>query len=95
VVVGAAQPPGPPGNLTFQVSGSTVSFSWQAASGAASYVIEAGTQAESSNLAIVPVGNVLALNAPGVPSGTYFVRVRASNAAGQGPPSNEVTVIVP
>ena len=30
-----------------------------------------------------------------VPSGTYFVRVRAANAFGVSGPSNEVTVVVP
>jgi hypothetical protein len=95
VVVGAAQAPGAPANLTVQVNGPNVSFSWLAASGATGYVIEAGLEPGSSNLAIVPVGNVLTLSAPGVPPGTYYVRVRAVNAAGQGPPSNEVAVTVP
>ena len=31
---------------------------------------------------------------PGVPSGTYFVRVVAHNALGTSPPSNEMTVVV-
>ena len=82
--------------LTHQVAGSTVSFFWQAASGSVGgYVLEAGSVSGSANLAAVPVGNVLALSVPGVPPGTYYVRVRAANAAGQGPPSNEVVVVVP
>jgi predicted phage tail protein len=59
------------------------------------YLIEAGSQSGSANLAAVPVGNVLSFSTAGVPPGTYFVRVRAFNAGGQGPPSNEATVVVP
>jgi hypothetical protein len=32
---------------------------------------------------------------PGVPSGTYYLRLTATNAAGTSPPSNEVAVTVP
>jgi hypothetical protein len=32
--------------------------------------------------------------ASGVPDGTYFVRVRGSNGAGVGPPSNEAQLVV-
>jgi predicted phage tail protein len=96
VVVGAPQVPGAPGNLTHQVTAGTVSFSWQAAAGVVGgYVLEAGSQPGSSNLAVVPIGNVLSFSAAGVPPGTYYVRVRAFNAAGQGPPSNETAVVVP
>jgi predicted phage tail protein len=78
------------------VSGRTVNLSWQAAAGAVDgHVLEAGSQPALSNLARVPLGNVLSFSAADVPPGTYYVRVRAFNAAGQGPPSNELTVLVP
>jgi len=32
---------------------------------------------------------------PGVPSGTYYVRVRAVTSAGSGAPSSDVAVVVP
>ena len=96
LIVGSTQLPGAPANLTHQVTGGTVSFSWLAAAGAVDgYVLEAGSQPALSNLAVVPVGNVLSFSAAGVPPGTYYVRVRAFNAAGQGPPSNETAVLVP
>ena len=96
LVVESAQLPGPPGGLTHQVTAGTVSLLWHAAAGTVGgYVLEAGSQTSASNLAVVPVGNVLSFAAAGVPVGTYYVRVRAFNAAGQGPPSNEVVVIVP
>jgi hypothetical protein len=96
VVVGGVGVPGAPSTLTHQVTGGTVSFSWQAATGVVGgYVLEAGSQPGASNLAVVPIGNVLSFSAPGVPSGTYYVRVRAFNATGQGPPSNETVVVMP
>jgi hypothetical protein len=96
VVVGAAQLPGAPGTLAAQVAGSTVSLTWSAATGTVTgYVLEAGSTAGASDLAVVPVGAALVLSAPGVPPGTYFVRVRALNSVGAGPPSNEVIVILP
>ena len=44
-----------------------------------------------SNLAVINVG--AATSASGeVPPGTYYVRVRAVNGGGHGPPSNEILV---
>jgi hypothetical protein len=94
--VGLPQPPGAPSALTHQVAGSNVSLMWQAPGSAVDdYVIEAGSQPALSNLVVVRVGNVLSFSAADVPPGTYYVRVRAFNAAGEGPPSNEVAVFVP
>lgn len=96
LAVGLPQLPGAPANLTHQVNAGTVTLTWQASAGTVGgYIVEAGSQSGSANLAVIPLGNVLTLSAPGVPPGTYFVRVRGFNAAGQGPPSNETTVVVP
>jgi predicted phage tail protein len=95
LIVGCNAPPDAPANLVATVTGSTVLLSWPAATGqAASYAIEAGSAAGLSNLAQVDVGGLLAFTA-NAPPGTYFVRVRATNACGTGPPTVERTVIVP
>jgi hypothetical protein len=86
-----------PTNLTRVVSGTTVVLSWGVPPGnqPTSYVIEAGTGPGLSNITVFDTGN----SAPGltvsnVPAGTYYVRVRGRDAAGTGPASNEVMVVV-
>jgi hypothetical protein len=87
--------PGAPGTLSASVASRVVSLSWGAASGAASYVIEAGSVSGASDIGVFPLaGTSTTFSAP-VPTGTYFVRMRAVNAAGTSAPSNEVTVVVP
>ena len=94
--VGLPPLPGAPTALAQAVTGHTVSLTWQAAPGTLSgYVIEAGSAPGLSNLATLPVGVATTFSVSSVPGGTYFVRVRATNASGQGPASNEVTVVVP
>src|SRR5262249_38051989 len=59
------------------------------------YIIEAGSSSGQADLANIATGNTATtLSAPGVPAGTYFVRVRATNASGNSAPSNEVTITV-
>jgi hypothetical protein len=91
-------PPGPPGNLVATAVGSTVTLSWAVplSGGApAAYLLEAGTASGLADLANFPTGSLATtLSAPGVPDGTYHLRVRAANAAGVSPPSNEAQVIV-
>ncbi len=90
--------PGAPRALTSSSTGSSISLSWNApASGGppTSYVIEAGSATGLADLANVSTGNTsTSFAASGVGDGTYFVRVRASNAVGVSGPSNEVTLIV-
>jgi hypothetical protein len=88
--------PGQPQSLTASVSGRTVALSWlpPGAGGApASYVVEAGSAPGLANLATVPVIGT-SFVAPGVPPGTYYVRVRAVNATGPGAPTADVTIVV-
>jgi len=92
-----APPLAPTGfTLTFN-SGGTVSFNWNAAAGATSYIIEAGSAPGLANLANANLGSpATSATFNGVPRGTYFVRLRSSNACGvSGNVSNEVIVIVP
>ena len=92
-VTGACSAPFTPAGLTHTVNGSSVQLSWQAAAGATSYILEAGSASGSSNLLASDIGNVTTLGATAAP-GTYYVRIRARNACGSSPPSNEVVVVV-
>lgn len=87
--------PGAPTGLTASFVGRTISISWTApATGdpVTSYVLEAGSAPGLANLVVVPVGAGLSFVAPGVPDGTYWLRVRGSNAAGVGVPSQDLGV---
>ena len=89
-------PPAVPGALTSSVAGRLVSLSWDAAAGnATTYVIEAGTAPGLANLVVFPTGTLDTTFVAPVPPGTYYVRVRAANAFGVSPPTNEVVVVVP
>jgi hypothetical protein len=93
IVVGNVDsPPGPPSFNSPTVSGSTVTLNWTtpAVGGATRYVIEAGSAPGRSDLAVVDTGGPsLTRVVTNVPSGIYYVRVRAVNALGAGVVSNE------
>jgi hypothetical protein len=90
--------PGAPTGLTTSASGSTVFISWAApTSGGAptAYIIEAGSSSGASNLAVVNTGSTATtFSAGGVGAGSYFIRVKATNAAGTSPASNESLLAV-
>lgn len=93
--VGGCVAPGPPTGLTVIAnSGGTVSLAWTAGSGAASYVIEAGSAPSLSNLTTADIGAATTFTANGVGAGTYYVRVRARSACGASAPSNEIALVV-
>jgi hypothetical protein len=94
VGVGCSGPPGPPGQLSASIDGLSVTLTWGAAGGEpATYLVEAGSSPGTSELALLDVGAQTRLSAS-APPGTYFVRVRARNACGSGPPGNEVQAVV-
>ena len=78
----------------------TATFSWVSSSAdieadmPTNYVLEAGTAPGESNVATLNVGNTTAFAAE-VPSGTYYVRIRAQNAEGDSDPSQEIEVRPP
>lgn len=95
----AAGMSGAPGPLSFAatVNGTTVTLTWSppAGGGASSYIIEAGSSSGRVDLANLNTNSTAtSYVATGVPSGTYFVRVRAVTLGGVSDPSNEVTAIV-
>lgn len=99
VVVSEPSPiPGPPGNFWARTVGRTVSFTWTASVAgepATSYTIEAGSAPGLSNLAQLATGSDrTSFDVPNVPAGTYWVRVRGSNAAGTGAPSQDVAIVM-
>lgn len=86
-------PPNAPTNLTTTVSGTTVAMAWSPPEGGCApdgYVIEYGTQAGQfpGSLSIGPTTSYVV---PNVPRGTYYLRVRARNAAGVSAPTNSTT----
>ena len=97
VAVSLAALPAAPSSLLASVAGSTVTLSWSgpASSAVTTYVIEAGSSPGASNLANFATNSTeTAFTANGVGAGTYYVRIRAANFGGVGPPSNEVLVVV-
>ncbi len=91
-------PPSPPQNFFINLSGSTATLNWTAPAigTATSYIIEAGTATGLANIGVVNTGTTATtLAVPGVPSGIYYLRVRAANAQGASPVSNERVLTVP
>ena len=73
--------PTAPAGLVAIVNGGTVRLSWNRSVGAQGYRLEAGTAAGLADLVNADMGDQTAFQGL-VPPGTYFVRVRAVNAAG-------------
>ena len=86
--------PNAPTNMTSLVSGNLARLSWRAATtggAASSYRLYLGTRSGASNLLNgINVGNVPSVSG-GLPRGHYFARVRAANASGVSPFSNETS----
>ena len=88
--------PGAPTALSHFVFGGDVSLSWAAPlSGGAvdNYVVEAGTRQGLTDVTTFTTP-LESLFAPNTPAGTYYVRVRARNVVGLGPPTPDLRVDV-
>jgi hypothetical protein len=95
VVGGAPSPPAAPQSFAGTVTGASVTLGWIAPPGSITgYVIEAGSAPGLSNLAAVAIMPGSTIGFPGVPPGTYYVRIRAVNALGRSIVSNEIALIV-
>ena len=94
---GCTSAPGAPTGFRFSVTGSAVALLWDlpvSGDPPSSYVIEAGSGSTLSNLLTFDTGAVARTFSANAPTGRYFVRVRARNACGMGPASNEQTIDV-
>ncbi|MCC6989651.1 MAG: hypothetical protein IT181_11670 [Acidobacteria bacterium] len=92
-------PPSAPRTLAASVVGSTATLTWAApASGGVvgNYVLAAGlTPGFAVPLGVLPLpATSLSYAIPGIPPGTYYLRLQAQNAGGTSAASNEVTVTV-
>ena len=92
---GCVTPPGPPLGLQGQIAGSSVTLAWQRGAGnVARYVLQAGSATGLSNIATLSLAPASTTFAAAATPGTYFVRIRAANSCGVGPPSTEVSLVV-
>jgi hypothetical protein len=97
LVTGQAGPPLAPATFTAAAAGLTLSAQWTEnplGPVITSYVLRAGSAPGLANLGTVPFAATTRSFAANVPSGTYYLRLHAANAAGLGPPSTEVVVVV-
>lgn len=91
--------PSAPQSFAATVNGNVITLAWAqpASSGGAvvtGYVLEAGSAAGTSNLGTLPFGDVTSFVSPAVPNGSYYLRVRARNAAGIGAATADTRVVV-
>ncbi len=90
--------PGAPTDLHTFTDGDVVGLEWGPPPNGAEprfYLLEAGTSSGTSNITGgLPIGSDTSFEVPGVPPGTYYLRVRAVSAGGVGPASDEVELVV-
>lgn len=94
VGISVASAPGAPRRPAATVSGSSVSLRWQNVGSANRFTVDVGVAPGRTDLSF-PLGGNSGASFSGVPAGTYYLRVRGSNAFGTGRPSEEFQVVVP
>jgi hypothetical protein len=89
-------PPGPPVDLRIvSIEHAVVTLAWTGSTGdPTSYVLDAGRAPGASDPGQFTFGAVLTATVSGVKPGTYYARLRAFNACGRGPASNEIVAVV-
>ena len=93
VLLTVPEAPGAPTNLNVAVAGSVATLTWAAPPGTVTgYVLEGGSAPGATDLASLLLGPQLTFVSPPLPPGDYYVRVRARNSAGTGPPSNQLHI---
>jgi hypothetical protein len=97
-VTGPSPIPGPPGTFSVRAAGRSAIFTWTAPTVGeppTRYLIEAGSAPGLADLATLDTASIgSSYTVPNVPPGTYWVRVRAANAAGTGGPSQDVSLVM-
>jgi hypothetical protein len=79
--------------LSATVGGGTVALSWRDPGDTTEFELEYGV-APGQRSGAIRLAHTTSVAIPGVPAGTYFVRVKAINEVGASPLSNEVRVVV-
>lgn len=91
----ACAPPTAPA-VTTQVAGSTVAISWSPVPGASAYRLEAAYSAGGPAALAQPLpAGQTSVAYPGVPSGTYYIRVVAQTGCGQAASADATVVVAP
>jgi hypothetical protein len=86
--------PGAPARVTASVSGRDVTLAWTNAGDASAFVLDVGLAPGRTDLTF-GIGGSSPVTLANAPPGTYYVRVRGTNAFGVSRPSSEVTIVVP
>lgn len=87
-------PPGAPRAFRSSVSGHDVSLQWENVGGASHFVLDVGLAPGRADLSVY-LGPDSHTAFAGVPSGTYYLRLRGGNEFGGGRPSTEIRLVVP
>jgi hypothetical protein len=80
--------------ITNSAGHSSYTVSWSSVSGATSYTLQQAANSEFTNAAAAYTGSATQYTVSNQPGGTYYYRVRASNAAGDSDWSNTQSVMV-
>lgn len=86
--------PPPVTGLAGTADGNRLTLSWQPIAGAISYILEAGSAPSLADLAVIDLGSEAPNFSVDGPSGSFYVRVRAKNDGGIGPPSSALRVVL-
>ncbi len=88
-----ATAPGAPRELAASLAGRDVTLSWTNVGNASNFVLDIGLAPGRTDLTF-SIGATSPVTIPNAPPGTYYLRVRGTNAFGVSRPSNEVAIVV-
>jgi hypothetical protein len=90
--------PGPPTSLVGTTSGTSLTLTWHAPTIGGvptTYVLEGGSAPGLADLGSAALNSLaMTLTLPGIPPGTYYLRIRARNSLGTGAASNEIAATI-